>query len=148
MGIGRDLLEQMALAGSSRAEFDQVIVPFDERNHAQQRNPSGTFIDCAGFQSDRAQQKFYPLFFREGAATPEVDVQNVRLRHLDRPNPFGLERSSAFLLRYNPVVGKRDFGKEAACQHSLILGHYIIVDAHVPQVQTWEFRQVAVVPGV
>ena len=35
--VGRDLLEQMALAGAAWPEFDEVVVPLDERHHAQQR---------------------------------------------------------------------------------------------------------------
>ena len=34
--VGGDLLKQVALAGSSRPELHQVVVPLDERNHAQQ----------------------------------------------------------------------------------------------------------------
>ena len=35
VGVGRDLLEEMALTGAARTELDEVVVPLHERNHAQ-----------------------------------------------------------------------------------------------------------------
>ena len=43
VGIGRDLLEQMALAGATRAEFDKVVVALHKRNHAQEQR---IFLSC------------------------------------------------------------------------------------------------------
>ena len=36
--VGRDLLEQMRLAGAARPELDGVVVAHDERHHAQQQH--------------------------------------------------------------------------------------------------------------
>ena len=56
-----------------------------------------------------------------------------------------LERSAAFLLRDDPVVGERDLGIEAVGQHPLIVAHQLIVDADIPQVQAREFGDVAII---
>lgn len=36
--VGRDLLEQVGLAGATRPQFDHVEVPLYERDHAQQEH--------------------------------------------------------------------------------------------------------------
>ena len=41
VGVGRDLLEQVALAGASRAKLDHVVVALDERDHAEQHHVAG-----------------------------------------------------------------------------------------------------------
>jgi hypothetical protein len=41
MRVGRDLLEQVALAGAPRPELHQVVVALDERDHAQQEGVLG-----------------------------------------------------------------------------------------------------------
>ena len=40
MGVGGNLLEEMALAGAARAKLDHVVVVLDERHHAQDADTS------------------------------------------------------------------------------------------------------------
>ena len=47
MGIRRYLLEQVAFAGSARSELDEVVVPFNERDHAQQDDTLCAFVESA-----------------------------------------------------------------------------------------------------
>ena len=45
VGVRRDLLKQMALARASGPKLDEVVVPLDERNHAQKRHALGPLVE-------------------------------------------------------------------------------------------------------
>ena len=47
VGIWRNLLEQMALAGSARAKLDEIVVALDERNHAEQNDTLRPLVEGA-----------------------------------------------------------------------------------------------------
>ena len=61
MGVGRDLLEQVALAGSPRAKFDEVVVPLDEGDHAQEHDALRPLVEGGWLQADGPQQEVDPL---------------------------------------------------------------------------------------
>ena len=85
VGIRRNLLEEMALAGSTRAKLDEVVVALDERDHAEEDDALGPFVQGRRLQADRSQQEVLPLGRGEFAARLGIDVQDIRFRHLDRP---------------------------------------------------------------
>ncbi len=62
MGIRRDLLEQVALAGSSRAKLHQVIIALHERDHSEQHHVAGTGGELFRFHADTSNQEILPLF--------------------------------------------------------------------------------------
>ena len=70
MSIGRNLLEQMALSGPAGAEFDEVVVALDKRNHAQEGNPSRALRKRLRLKADRAEQEADPFGCREGLDAP------------------------------------------------------------------------------
>ena len=65
VGIRRNLLEQVALAGAARAEFHHVVVVLDERNHAQQQRVEVAGRDLRRLQADAAEQEVLPISGRE-----------------------------------------------------------------------------------
>ena len=56
VGVGRDLLEEVALAGAPRPQLDQIVVALDKRDHPEQRHTLGPFVQRRRFQADRPQQ--------------------------------------------------------------------------------------------
>ena len=69
MRVGRDLLKQVALAGSARTEFNEVVVALDKRNHAKQRHTFGPFVQATGLEAHRSKQDVDPLGRREGPSS-------------------------------------------------------------------------------
>ena len=65
VGVRRDLLEQVRLAGATRAELDHVEVALDERDHAQQQDVLFARGQLLRLEADRAEQKVLPLLGRE-----------------------------------------------------------------------------------
>ena len=59
--VRRDLLEEVALAGAARPEFHQVVVPLDERDHAQQHHPLCPVIERRRLQANRPDQQVHPF---------------------------------------------------------------------------------------
>ena len=45
VGVGRDLLKQMALAGAAGAEFDEVVVPLHEGHHPQKQHAGRPIVE-------------------------------------------------------------------------------------------------------
>ncbi len=68
VGIGRDLLKEMALAGAARAQLDHIVVVLDERHHAQQQHIALALGHLRRLKADAAQQKLFPLVRREPGA--------------------------------------------------------------------------------
>ena len=80
MGVGGDLLEQMALAGAARPQLHQVVVALHERRHAHQRDELRPRAERGRLQADAAQQQPPPLAAVELAAGALQGVQDVGLR--------------------------------------------------------------------
>ena len=58
VGVGRDLLEQVALAGAARPELDHVVVALDERAPcAAAARRAARSVSCDRLQADAAQQE-------------------------------------------------------------------------------------------
>src|ERR1017187_2683276 len=62
VGIRRYLLEQVTLAGASRAKLHHVVIALHERNHAQQHHVTGTGRELLRLHADAANQETLPLF--------------------------------------------------------------------------------------
>ena len=65
MGVGRDLLEQLALASTTGAELHPVEVALHEGSHAPQHHHLGPLIEGGWLQADGADQKVAPLISGE-----------------------------------------------------------------------------------
>jgi hypothetical protein len=148
VGVGRDLLVDMALTGSARAELDQVVVSLHERNHAQQDDPLRALIERLGLQADGADQEVAPLLGRQGLPPASQDVQHIGLRHLDRAQRTDPERAPLLLLGDERVVLQRDLGVEAIGEHPFVGLDEGVHHADVVQVQARKLGDVAVVPRV
>src|ERR1039458_4955805 len=61
VGIRRYLLEQVTLAGASRAKLHHVVIALHERNHAQQHHVPGTGRELLRLHADAANQETLPL---------------------------------------------------------------------------------------
>src|ERR1035441_5053956 len=61
VGIRRYLLEQVALAGASRAKLHHVVIALDEWDHAQQHHVTGTGRELFRLHADAANQDTLPL---------------------------------------------------------------------------------------
>jgi hypothetical protein len=126
MRVGRDLLEQMALAGAARSQLYHVEVALDEGDHPHQRDIPRPRRHPLRLQADAAQQKVLPL--RRGHLRPSLDdaIEDAARGELDRPHRIRLERPPALFLGDGGVIAEVDFGVEAARQHALILTHGLV----------------------
>ena len=52
MGVGRDLLEQMALAGAARTKLHEIIVALDERDHPKKDDTFCPFAERGRLKPD------------------------------------------------------------------------------------------------
>ena len=145
VSVWRDLLEEVALARSARAKFDEIVVPFDKGNHAEQHDALRPLGEGGRFETDRPHQEVDPFRGAEFLTGLGEGVQDVGFRHLDRAQAVHLERTSAFFLSDDTIVGERDFGIEAVGQHSLVFAYVLVIDTDIPQIQTGKFRDIAVV---
>ena len=146
--VGGDLLEQVALAGAPGSKFHHVEVPFDERDHAQQRNQPATFTEGLRFEPDRPQQELDPLLRGEQLSPLGERRQRIRRMHLDRPERLDCKRAPTRLLRHDRVIGHRCLGVEPSRQQPFVVVDHIIRNAGILEEQAWQFRDVAVVLGV
>ena len=104
MGVWRDLLEEVALAGSTWTYLDEIIVAFNEGDHSEQHHALRPFGKGFRLQSDGSQQEVDPFAGGERVSCLGVDVENIRLRHLNGPQRVHLEGPPAFLLRDDAVI--------------------------------------------
>ena len=65
MGIRRDLLEQVALAGASRTKLHHVVVALHERNHPEEQHVAGTGCELLRLHADTPDQEILPLLSGE-----------------------------------------------------------------------------------
>ena len=78
MRVGRDLLKQMALACPARPQFDEIVVPLDEWDHADQNDALGALVERGRLKTDRPQQEVDPL--RRGEAPPSLEIGRASCR--------------------------------------------------------------------
>jgi hypothetical protein len=142
--IGRDLLVQVAFARAAGAELDHVVVPLDERDHAEQEGVTLAFRQAVGLQTDAAQQDPPPACGIELAATGSKGCEHVALRELDLPQRGHAERAPVGLQRDGRVVLQLDLGIEAARQHPLVLLHQGGGNANIAQPEARQLDEVRV----
>ena len=148
MGVGGQLLEDVALARTAGTEFDQVVVSLHERGHPQQGDPLGLDVELFGLETGGADQEVPPLLGRERLTALGQDVQHVRLGHLDGTEHGDAEGPAVLLLGDQGVVLERDLSVEAVGQHPLVVHDDPVGDLDVLQSQTGQLSHVAVVLGV
>ena len=95
--VGRDLLEQVALARAARPKFDHVVVVLDERHHAQQQHIPRAWAQRCGSKPDAAQQEVLPLGGRELVRGPSMILSSMpRVESWIGRTAFDLERPPPF----------------------------------------------------
>lgn len=77
MGVGGNLLEEVALARPARAKFDQIVVALHEGDHAQERRVLGAGAKRGGLQADTAQEEVFPFARGKLGTTGSYLVQYV-----------------------------------------------------------------------
>ena len=123
MGVGRDLLEQVALACAAWAQLHQVEVALHKGSHAQQHHHLGPLIEGGWLNADRADQEVAPLVCGESSSALGQYPQHVGVGHLDWPQPGDAERPAVALLGNHRVVFERHLGVEAIGEHALVGTH-------------------------
>src|SRR5690606_19276106 len=81
---GRDLLEQVALAGATRTELDRVVIRLDERDHPQEHQILGPLAEGRWLEADTPEQDPLPLLRGEVRAVVGDLLGNIPARNLDR----------------------------------------------------------------
>jgi hypothetical protein len=144
VGVRRDLLEQVRLAGAARAQFDHVEVPLHERDHPQQQTSCSRSVSCCGSKpTDRSRRCFHCSVVnreRPSASTRER-VAGRELDGTERPDREGL---AVVLVSDRGVVEQVDLGVEAAGQHALVVAHNGVVDTHVAESEARQLCDVGV----
>ena len=126
MRIGRDLLVEVRLARAAWTQLDDVVVAFDERDHAQQQDGLSTWRQLIWLKADAPQQQVLPLFRRELCATAGEILKRTPFRELNRPQRRDAERASPVLLRGDGVILERDFGVETPGEQTLVRRDQIV----------------------
>ena len=144
VGIGRDLLKEMALAGAAWPQLDHIVVALDEGHHAQQQHIALALGHLRRLKANAAQQKMFPLLRRQAGAAFVQGLQHIACGKLDRTQRGDGEWAAIFLLSDDRIVRQIDLGVEAAGQHALVLLHELIVDAHISQLQARQRGQIGV----
>jgi hypothetical protein len=99
LGIGRYLLEQVALACAARAKLDKVVIAFDECDHPQQGNALCPLVEFIRLKADRTQQEIDPVARTFKFRAPVIQsIQYIGTGHLDWPKRFDPERPTVLLL--------------------------------------------------
>ena len=81
-GIGGDLLNRVALPSPARSEFDEVVVPFAERDEAREEEKLESILHVRGLVAHAADDEVQPLLCRE--LSPECPVfGEIEGRNLD-----------------------------------------------------------------
>ena len=118
VGVRRDLLEQVRLAGAARAELDHVEVALDERHHAQQQDVLLPLGQLLRLEPHRAEQQVLPLLGRESRPPLGQSSQRVAGRELDRAERPDREGLAVVLVRDDRVVVRgrpRHRSRPSAC---------------------------------
>ena len=148
MGVGRDLLEEVALAGASGPELDHVIVALHEGHHAQQHGVLLPLGEARRLDTGRAQQEGLPLLGGEVTAGSGQLVEHVTLGELNFAQGADAEGSPALLLGDAGVVFQGQLGVEAAGKHAFMFADQVIRDPHVGQAQAGQAGHIGVVLGI
>ena len=85
--VGRELREDVGLAGALGAELDEVVVALDERDQAHELEELAATAEQFGVEPDGLHEQVDPLIGGEPATRLEVTVE-VEVRQLD-----GLDRA-------------------------------------------------------
>ena len=104
VGVGGDLLKQMALAGAARPQLHQVVVSLHEGRHANQRDQLRPWRQRLRRQPDAAQQEALPLIGAELAPAALQPLQQIRFGELDGAQGVYRKGPSVLLLGDGGVV--------------------------------------------
>jgi len=144
MGVGRNLLINMALARAARSQFDQIIVTLDERDHAQKDHPFRPLAQRLRLQADRTDEQIFPFFGQKGAPRAEKQIQHIRFAQLDGAQRIDSKRPAILFLGDGGIIGERDFRVKTVGEHALVFVHQTVADAHIAQGQTGQLGHIAV----
>ena len=136
VGVRRNLLEQMALAGSSRTEFNHVVVSLHKRNHAEQHHVLSAGSQLFGFHADAADQKLLPFVCGKCFPAFVERRQHLAFGQLNFAKGINAEWATILLLSNRRVVREFDFSVETAGQHPFVGVNHCRTDPHVFQLQT------------
>ena len=149
MGVRRDLLEQVRLAGAPGAELDGVVVRHDERDHAGEQDVllRGGVNRVGSKPTLRSSRSRHCV---EGEPRPPCDerVEGVAGRHLDGPHRLDPEGLAARLLAERGDVLEGDLGVEAAGEHPVVLVDQLVGDVDVAELEARQLGLVGVGLGV
>src|ERR1035437_4453943 len=139
--VRRNLLVQVALGRTGWAEFYEVVIPLDERDHTQEPHHLRPVRQRLRLHADRAKEEVLPFGRGESLSSLHERHQHVRLGELDRPQALDAEWPAVLFLGNRRIVSQRHLGVETVAEHSLVFVDKGVGNPHVLQAQTREFHQ-------
>ena len=129
VAVRAQLLVHEALAGSPRAELDEVVVflhEWDEAEHVVQLAAAGV-VRVARLVTHRAHQQVEPLVGRE--SPPDLDeALDIACGKLDRAQTLHEERTVLALEDKRIIVAEGDLGPDPSHEQPVVLADQPVVD--------------------
>ena len=133
--VGAHLLVDVALARALGAEFADVVVVLDQRDHPAEQVPADAGLELRGLVAGRPQEHVDPLLL--GEFTPKREqLLHVEVRHLNRLDVFDDERRALLVLLVE--ILHRDNAPDAPDEQFLELLDELRADVGPPDVEVHE----------